>query len=278
MPCGKPAWGRAHEGNFGSRQAPRSAIVPLVPEALNKDFLAQPNCFVTTHWSVVLAARGGSPQAGEALAQLCRAYWYPLYAYARRRGHDHHTAQDLTQEFFARLLEKHWLDGVAPEKGRFRTFLLAAANHFIANEWRRAQASKRGGGQPIVSLEETQAGEHRYACEPALSDGTSERAFDRAWAAAVLDTALTRLKQEYAARNKAAEFEEWKVFLTREATNQDCAASAGRLGLSAGAVTVAVHRLRERYGDLLREAVAHTVYDAAEVDGELRYLFALLNE
>jgi RNA polymerase sigma-70 factor (ECF subfamily) len=239
---------------------------------------AQAGKFRTTHWSVVLeAGRDQSPQRTRSLEVLCQDYWYPLYAHIRRRGHDHHEAQDLTQEFFARLLEKHWLDSVAPEKGRFRSFLLAAADHFLANEWRRGQAMKRGGGQQILSLEETRSGAERFARESACG-GTPEHEFDRAWALAALDQALTRLRAEFNARGKSAQFEDWKVFLAREATNEDCAASAQRLGMSAGAVTVAVHRLRERYGDLLREAVAHTVSDTAEVDDELRHLFALLNE
>ena len=234
--------------------------------------------FATTHWSVVLAARADeSSEAAEALSQLCRAYWYPLYAHVRRRGHDHHAAQDLTQEFFARLLEKRWLDAVSPKKGRFRSFLLASVDHFLANDWREARAAKRGGGQTVVPLEETKTGEERFAREPAF-DGAPERVFDKGWATAVLDQALARLGQEFAARGKAVHFEDWKIFLTREATSQDCQASGERLGLSAGAVTVAVHRFRERYGDLLRETVAQTVSETADVDEELRYLFALLNE
>lgn len=234
--------------------------------------------FQDTHWSVVLAAgRSDSARAQTALEALCHTYWYPLYAHARRRGHDHHAAQDVTQGFFAQLLEKQWLDAVAPEKGRFRSFLLAALDNFLANEWRHAQAAKRGGGQTIVSLEETRAGEERFAREPASQAGP-ERAFDKTWAATLLGEALGRLQQEFAGRGRAAHFEDWKVFLTREATVPDCEASASRLGMSAGAVTVAVHRLRERYGELLREAVAHTVPDAADVDEELRYLFSLLNE
>jgi RNA polymerase sigma factor (sigma-70 family) len=237
-----------------------------------------PREFRTTHWSVVLAAgRDSSPEAHAALETLCHAYWYPLYAHVRRRGNDHHAAQDLTQAFFARMLEKSWLDAVTPEKGRFRSFLLAALDHFLANEWRQAQSAKRGGGQTIVSLDDTRLGAERYAREPASAD-PPERIFDRLWAMTVLDQALTRLQQEFAGRNRAAHFEDWKVFLTREATTADCEASARRLDMSAGAVTVAVHRLRERYSALLREAVAHTVPELADIDDELRYLFGLLNE
>lgn len=234
--------------------------------------------FTTTHWSVVLSAgQHSSPSAQVAMEQLCRIYWYPLYAHVRRRGHDHHSAEDLTQEFFTRLLDKQWLNSVAPEKGRFRTFLLAALDHCLANEWRKGQALKRGGGQTILSLDETKLGEERYSREGS-SPAAPAVAFDKLWAATVLDQAMTRLQQEFMARDKAAHFEDWKVFLSREATAQDCQASSQRLGMSAGAVTVAVHRFRERYGDLLRETVAQTVAQAADVDEELRYLFALLNQ
>jgi RNA polymerase sigma-70 factor (ECF subfamily) len=234
--------------------------------------------FQATHWSVVLAARGtGSPAARDALDALCRAYWYPLYAHVRRRGCDHHAAQDLTQEFFARLLANEGLHSVAPEKGRFRTFLLAAMDHLLANERRNSHAAKRGGGQTLLSLEETRLGEERFAREPA-AEGPPDRAFDKSWATMVLDRALERLQQEFTSRGKAAQFGDWKVFLTREATTADCEASGRRLSMSAGAVAVGVHRLRARYGDLLREAVAHTVSRLDEVDDELRYLFALLNE
>jgi RNA polymerase sigma-70 factor (ECF subfamily) len=225
---------------------------------------------------VLDARRENSDVAVAALETLCRTYWYPLYAHVRRRGHDHHAAQDLTQEFFARLLEKNWLDSVSRDKGRFRTFLLATLDHFLANEWRHAQTLKRGGGHTIVSLEETRAGEQRFQRE-AASGGEPQRAFDKTWALTVLDQALGRLQQEFAARGKAEHFEEWKSFLAREATTADCEASARRLGISANAVAVAVHRLRGRYGELLRETVAQTV-EPAEVDEELRYLFELLNE
>jgi RNA polymerase sigma-70 factor (ECF subfamily) len=234
--------------------------------------------FTTTHWSVVLSAgQCSSPAAQVAIEQLCRIYWYPLYAHVRRRGHSHHSAEDLTQEFFARLLDQQWLNSVAPEKGRFRTFLLAALDHFLANEWRKGQALKRGGGQVIVSLDEPQSGEERYSREVS-SEAAPERAFDKLWATTVLGQAMTRLQQEFSARGKAVHFEDWKVFLGREATAQDCQASSQRLGMSVGAVTVAVHRFRERYGDLVRETVAQTVAQVADVDEELRYLFALLNE
>jgi DNA-directed RNA polymerase specialized sigma24 family protein len=276
---------KAGQGGKTRRQIPARRNVDFRPESTiippvdgNEFSRSAAREFRTTHWSVVLAAgRDSLPEARAALETLCRAYWYPLYAHVRRRGHDHHAAQDLTQGFFARLLEKQWLNSVAPQKGRFRSFLLAALDHFLANEWRNAQAAKRGGGQASVSLEETRLGEERFARERA-SAGVPEQAFDRNWATTVLDQALARLQQEFAGRGRAAHFEDWKVFLTREATTGDCEASARRLGMSPGAVTVAVHRLRERYGDLLREAVAQTVPASTDVEDELRYLFGLLNE
>jgi RNA polymerase sigma-70 factor (ECF subfamily) len=255
--------------NDGRPQPMPEAVRPTLENNLS---------FESTHWSVVLAARGSSStQANEAMARLCRAYWYPLYAHIRRRGYDAHAAEDLTQELFARLVEKRWLDDVDPAKGRFRSFLLAAADHLLANERRRTQAVKRGRGRPVVSLEGSRLGAERFALE-GPSSGLPGRSFDRAWAMTVLDQALSRLQEELAGRGRMAHFEEWKIFLTREATLELCTESGRRLGLSPSAVGVGVHRLRERYGELLREIVAHTVRDPAEVDDELRYLFGLLNE
>ncbi len=184
---------------------------------------------------------------------------------------------DLTQEFFARLLDHQCLSTVAPQKGRFRSFLLGALDHFLANDWRRGRALKRGGGQTILSLDEAQSGEDRFAREETAT-ATAEQAFDRLWATTVLEQAMARLKTEYSARGKGAHFHDWMVFLGREATASDCQASAHRLGMSPGAVTVAVHRFRERYGHLLRETVAQTVDDVSSVNDEWRYLFELLNE
>lgn len=234
--------------------------------------------FHTTHWSVVLAAaRNETDCANSAMERLCRAYWYPLYAHVRRRGHDHHAAQDLTQEFFARLLDKQWLASVTPERGRFRTFLLTAMDNMLANDWRDRRALKRGGGKCLLSLEEIQTGSHRFAAEP-VDGSTANQRFDRAWAEAVLDHALSILRAEFAARGKSVQFNDWKVFLTREASKADCEASGRRLGISAGAVAVAVHRMRERYGELLRSTVADTLADPSDVDEELGHLFGLLNE
>ncbi|HKI72946.1 MAG TPA: sigma-70 family RNA polymerase sigma factor [Verrucomicrobiae bacterium] len=231
--------------------------------------------FQTTHWSVVLAAgQGDSPRRAEALEKLCRAYWYPLYAYVRQRGHGPEDAQDLTQEFLARLLEKNWLADLDPHTGRFRSFLLTALNRFLINEYDRGQAAKRGGGRKVLSLDQAQA-EGRYLHEPA-TDETPEKIFDRRWALAVLDQALAHLRAETSAVGKSQPFELLNPFLSREAEAGEYAAIAQQLGLSVGAVGVAVHRLRQRYREVARQEVAQTLADAAQVDEEMRHLFAAL--
>ena len=206
----------------------------------------------TTHWSVVLAAaRGASPQAKESLEKLCQTYWYPLYAYIRRRGYDVPEAQDLTQEFFAHLLEEHWLEHVDRSKGRFRSFLLAALNHLLANEWDRSHAAKRGGGRALVSLDAT--GESRYA------------------------RALDRLREQYQAAGKARQYDCLNEFLSKEAGDGEYLRAGAQLEMSTGAVSTAVHRLRQSYRALVREEVARTVASQAEVDDEVRSLLAALS-
>ena len=242
------------------------------------DFLPASPQFCTTHWSDVLTAGDTrSPQATAALGKLCRAYWYPLYAHVRRRGHGPDDAQELTQGFFARLLERNALAAVSPQKGKFRSFLLAAMNHFLANEWDRARAAKRGGGQLLLSLNGTRMGEERFLREPA-SEAVAQQTFDRAWALTLLDQALRRLEGEFAEAGKALHYGEWKVFLAREATAREREATGARLGMTSGAVAVAVHRFRQRYAALLREEVAQTVAQPGDVDEEWRYLFSLLNQ
>jgi RNA polymerase sigma-70 factor (ECF subfamily) len=236
-----------------------------------------PDSFATTHWSLVLAAgRRGSPHAEAALAKLCQDYWFPLYAYVRRVGHSSHDAQDLTQEFFARLLEQDFLGSADRERGKFRWFLLAAMKHFLANQRRRARAKKRGGGRCTISLDFT-AGEHQYGSEPA-DCLTAERLYDRQWALALLDQALRRLQEEYAARGKSQVFDELKDCLTGDSEARPYAELAASLGVSEAAVKMAVHRLRRRYGELLKEAVTHTVADPEDIDGELRELLAALRK
>jgi RNA polymerase sigma factor (sigma-70 family) len=228
-----------------------------------------------THWSAVLAAgQTASPCATAAMEELCRTYWYPIYAYVRRRGHTVEEAQDLTQEFFLRLIAKHWLADANPGKGRFRNFLLTALNHFLANEWRRLQAAKRGGGQALISLDDT--AEARYAQEPAF-DLTPEKIYERRWALTLLDQALSRLREEFVAAAHAQQFDLLRGFLTTDAGESRYAEVAAELGMTAAAVAVAVHRLRHRYRELVREEIAHTVTSLAEVEDEIHWLFAAVS-
>lgn len=228
--------------------------------------------FATTRWSLVVAAgRPDAPDGAGALADLCRLYWYPVYAYVRRRGHRPHDADDLTQAFFARLLEKGALAAAAPERGRFRTFLLTACQHFLANEHHRAHAAKRGGR--VESLDLTDA-EGRYVREPAR-DEPPERLFERRWALDLLGRVLARLRQEYEADGKGPLFEALKDRLTGDDA-AGYAAVAGALGLTAGAAKTAAYRLRRRYGELLREEIAETVAAPAEIDEEVQALFRAL--
>ena len=229
--------------------------------------------FQTTHWSLVLRAAGrAEPGADSALETLCTRYWYPLYAYVRRRVADANEAQDLTQEFFSRLLEKEYLAVADPQRGKFRCFLLSSLKHFLANEWRHARARKRGGGRSFVSVDFAQ-GENRYCSEPA-DCLTPERLYDRQWALALLDQTLGRLRAEYAARGKSPVFDQLKDSLTGQ--GRPYAELAASLGISEAAVKMASHRLRRRYGELLKEAVTHTVAGPKDIDGELQELLAAL--
>jgi RNA polymerase sigma-70 factor (ECF subfamily) len=226
--------------------------------------------FATTRWSLIVAAQ--QPGAPQALADLCRLYWYPLYAYVRRRGHDAGAAEDLTQAFFAHLLEHHALSSVSPQRGRFRSFLLASCQHFLANERQRANALKRGGGR-VVSLEPGDA-DGRYRREPDHEE-TPERLFERRWALELLDQALQRLRGEYEAAGKGALFDALKGLLGGDGT-RPYADLAEELALTEGAIKSAVHRLRKRYGEILREQIRETVATEAEVDEEVQALFSAL--
>jgi RNA polymerase sigma factor (sigma-70 family) len=233
--------------------------------------------FVTTRWSVVVAAQcRDSPGAAQALEHLCQAYWYPLYAHVRRAGHSPADAEDLTQAFFARLLAKDWLAVAERERGRFRSFLLGALKHFLANEWDKARAQKRGGHLQIVSLD-APAGEDRLQHE-AVAAGSPDREFDRRWVLALLDTVLGRLADEYRAAGKATQFERLKPALGGDRSEVDYALLSQELAMSEGAARVAVHRLRQRYRELLRDEIAQTVATADEVETELRHLFAALSD
>jgi len=232
--------------------------------------------FRTTHWSVVLAAGATpSPAATEALERLCRTYWYPLYSFARGKGHSHAEAEDATQGFFAVFLEKQYLRDVAREKGRFRTFLLCSLSHFLANEWDRSRRVKRGGGATHVPLDTVEA-EQRYGREPATSASLEEN-FDRRWAETLVAVALARLRRDFESAGKRERFDELKPFLLGEPEAKGYAAVADRLGMSEQGVKSAVHRLRHSFREVVREEIAHTVATRAEIDEELRYLIRLMS-
>lgn len=221
---------------------------------------------------VVAAGDRQRKEARSALASLCESYWYPLYAYLRRRGHPADQAQDLTQGFFIQIMEGQYLDRADPEKGRFRAFLLTSLKFFVADEADRQRAQKRGGGQ-VISFE-FQAGEERYQREPA-HDETPERIFERRWALAVLDRVVERLRNEFVQHGRPEHFQQLKVFLLGHG-DAPYAALAKEMNTSEGALKVAIHRLRKRYRELFRQEIADTVADAGDVESELRFLAAAL--
>jgi RNA polymerase sigma-70 factor (ECF subfamily) len=224
---------------------------------------------------VVVAAGHDTAGGRESLAGLCQSYWLPLYAYVRRRGYSPEDAQDLTQAFFTRLLEKNWVAAADQARGRFRSFLLAAMKHFLADEWDRERAQKRGGGVASLPLEFATA-EAQYAREPADAD-TPDRIFERRWALTLLDHVLARLRAEYVRDGKGPLFEALHPCLVGERTAQPYADLAGTLGSSEAAIKSAVHRLRQRYRHLLREEIASTIDRDDRIDDELRHLFAVLS-
>jgi RNA polymerase sigma-70 factor (ECF subfamily) len=231
--------------------------------------------FPTTHWSVVLNAQAvNTPQGAQALEQVCRTYWYPLYAYVRRQGRSADDASDLTQTFFERILAGNGLSTVDQRKGKFRSYLLGAMNHFLAEDWKRARRQKRGGGQPIFSIDEASA-EERYRLEPA-DEMTAERIYERRWALTILEEVLRRLETEFATANRSERFHLLKVFLLGDRGESSYVDTAAQLGLSENAVRVAVHRMRQRYGELFRETIAYTVGEPAEVDSEIAHLRHIL--
>jgi RNA polymerase sigma-70 factor (ECF subfamily) len=231
--------------------------------------------FALTHWSVVLAAgRTDSPLVHEALEKLCRTYWPPIYAFVRRQGYDPHDAQDLTQGFFARLLEKNSFADADQSKGRFRSFLLGALKHFLANEWDKANAQKRGGGKIVIPIDVATV-ETSCGFEPA-DTLTADKVFERRWAVTLLDQVLRRLRLEYVSDGKEEMFNQLKQTLTGASRSVPYAEIAVRLQTSEGAIKVAVHRLRQRYRELLRAEIAGTVANVAEVEDEIRNLFMAL--
>jgi len=236
--------------------------------------VAQP-LFATTHWSIVLAAgQGDTPQSAAALERLCSTYWYPLYAYVRRQGYDVADAQDLTQGFFAHILSRGFLKRANPARGKFRSFILASLKYFLADEWAKLQAQKRGGGRASVFLD-AQTAEARYRLEPVdLMD--AERLFERRWATALLDRVLERLEEEHSKSGRKQLFDQLRGFLLGEKGPLTYAEIATASQMTEGAVKVAVHRLRQRYRELFREEVAHTVEEPSEINDEVRHLFAVL--
>lgn len=226
--------------------------------------------FETTHWSLVLVAGTDSSRSAQALAILCEAYWYPLYAFIRRRGNSAADAEDLTQAFFATLLEKSTLEAADPQRGRFRAFLLTSVRNFLANEHERARAQKRGGGKLHLSLDFRDA-EGRYLSEPADSM-TAERLYQRRWAMTLLDRVLRQLQEEYTTSGQADTFAGLRDCLTRERGSTPYQQIASRLNMTEGAVKTAVHRMRRRYRRLLEQEISHTVADAEDTQDELREL------
>jgi RNA polymerase sigma factor (sigma-70 family) len=232
--------------------------------------------FVTTHWSVVLTAgRNDTTRARAALEQLCRCYWHPLYVYVRGAGYSREEAEDLTQEFFARLLAHNAVARADPARGRFRSFLLASLKHFLANEWEKARARKRGGGAQLLPLEFDTA-ETRYA-QPVAPGDTPDRAYDRQWALSLLDVVLGRLRREYRDAGREDMFADLKDTLGGGRAEIPYRELGARMGLSEGAMKVAAHRLRRRYRELLRKEIANTVAGPEEVEEELKHLFAALS-
>jgi RNA polymerase sigma factor (sigma-70 family) len=230
--------------------------------------------FTTTHWSRVVAAGSQSADAQRALAELCQLYWYPVYAYVRRRGRSIDDAQDLTQEFFARLLARNWVGNADRQKGRFRSFLLGAVNHFLADEWDKAKSQKRGGGIPDLPLVMEDA-EKRFSLEPADPE-TPERQFERRWAMTLLDKALHQLRDEYGSEGRSELFSRLNPCLVGERTSEHYAAMATQLGVSESTVKSYVHRMRQRFRQMIRHEIAQTVADPTDIEDELRHMFVVL--
>jgi len=247
-----------------------------MPDPAPNDSTSRPDgLFATTLWTTVLRAGGTeTTQARAALERLCRAYWYPLYAHARRRGHSPHDAQDIVQGFFADLIERSPFQQLSPDKGRFRSFLLAALNHFMADERDRRLAAKRGGGQITFSMDDTTA-KNRFSHEPA-SDTSPEKDFDRCWALTVLQKALDELAEEQAAAGKESLFEKLRPFLTDATGSGDYEALSRELTVPANTLAVTVRRLRQRYRELVRAEIAETVNSPADVETEMGHLLAAM--
>jgi RNA polymerase sigma-70 factor (ECF subfamily) len=246
-----------------------------MPEGTERNSTPGQSSFATTHWSVVLAAGDvSSPDYTRALSTLCRTYWYPLYVYLRRWGCDRERAEDYTQAFFAGLLERQSIGEADPKRGKFRSFLLASLKHFLADEWDRSQAQKRGGERKVLSLD-IEDGETRYSREP-VDNLSPEKLFERYWALEVLKEAMARLKAEYATANKIELFDYLKTYLTGEQDSIPYRDAADRLSMTEGAVKVAAHRLRQHYAEFVREQIAQTVTTPEQIEEEICELYAAL--
>ena len=233
--------------------------------------------FRTTHWSLVKAAGGNPSEASaKALEILCRAYWFPVYAHIRRRGHGPEEAQDLTQGFFEELLGKNRLEKADASRGRFRSFLLASANHYLSHEWEKLNAQKRGGGQNVISLDSLES-EERFGLEPS-ADASPDLLFDRRWAKTILDRVFGILRAEFDVAGQVKRFDVLKVFLLGERSDLSLADAAAHLGMTEAAIKSAVHRLRLRFRDVFRSEIAETIDHAADVEDEMRHLLRSLRE
>jgi RNA polymerase sigma factor (sigma-70 family) len=231
--------------------------------------------FPATRWSLVLNASGSTEKSVDALSTLCTAYWYPLYAFIRRQGHEPEEAQDLTQGFFARLLEKQYLGDYQRELGRFRSFLLTSLKHFLANEYDSANTQKRGGGTEAISVDLIHAGEQRYSLEP-RHDLTPEAIFEKQWAMTLLSQSVLRLQNEAEKAGKRSQFDQLKRFLTGDEDKIPYSELASNMGISEGALKVAIHRLRKQFRDALQEEISHTVSRPEEIQDEIRFLMSVL--
>jgi DNA-directed RNA polymerase specialized sigma24 family protein len=232
--------------------------------------------FATTHWSVVVQAGAGhSTEGAAALEKLCRTYWFPLFAFVRRLGHEEADAKDLTQEFFARLLERQDFQNVNARKGKFRTFLLVSLQNFLSNQRDHARAAKRGGGKIIISLDALPL-KQVHAWEPSTTQSPAQL-FDQRWAMSLLAETVRQLEEEMTEAGRSEQFAALKTFLTNEPGEGEYLAVAHQLGTSSQSIAVAVHRMRQRYRELVRTEVAHTVSSPLEVEEEMRHLYAALN-
>lgn len=241
-------------------------------------WLAENRDFRTTHWSVIALAGGAEgDSAAAALSALCRTYWRPLHAFVRRRGHDDEEAKDLTQAFFAMLLRRNDMTTASRARGRFRTYLLSAMTHFLANDRRDSQRLKRGGGEVIVSLDEVAADSPNALAHQPANDDSPERDYDRQWVRALLTRVLERMTQEAAATGRAETFAVLKTFLTGDKGELSYTQAATKLGMTEAAIKPAIHRLRLRYGEVFREEVAHTIADPEDLEQEIKHLLAVMS-